>query len=42
MICGQCSLDDFIGPQLVNHPVYLTLFMLRFLHFFLISFTELS
>lgn len=40
--CGHYSGDNFIGSQLVNHPVYLTLFMLRFLHFFLISFKQLS
>ena len=37
--CGHYSGDDFIGPQLVNHPVYLTLFMLRFCTFFLFRLT---
>jgi len=38
--CGHYRGDDFVG-QLMNNPVYLTLFIFRVLHFFLISFKQL-
>jgi hypothetical protein len=34
---GHYSGDDFIGPQLVNHPVYPALFVFRFFYFFIFS-----